>query len=338
MVITYFKSACIAVLLGLPLFVLADQSSPIENIQLLTDHTMDVDNPAWSPDKKWIAISNIKAIEGTEVDELWLVNTADGSKRRLLGKNELGRFGTYGYSIWSIEWVSNNSLTFIVADNDVDSSLIKLSINSPLKFEHTPRDVDEDYFKNLPDKLLTYLAEYYPEGSEQIRNLKERPYWYNWESLAGKWFVHYLRDLDFLIIDQKSMKTTRSYLSTNKIGDNLRFSQIQGKSIAIYPDGHMRRTYCVDEIKPGQKATRLFQLYGYPTLFSAEESPLFVYTRTRGTHPFYHLQLYTFDTRSKLKQFPTEGWHNLAFSQDGKNVAFIKKVDNRRVLYTGLLK
>jgi dipeptidyl aminopeptidase/acylaminoacyl peptidase len=312
----------------------AAESNYLTHIRRLSDPTMDVDNPSWSPDKKWIAASNIR-VDGAEADELWLFDAGSGNKRKLLGADRLATYGAYGYSIWDIKWINNNELSFVLSDNDVDSFLITLSVRSPGHFKESARDPEPEFGKIMPDELKEYLIRYYPEDTDQRIDLEENPTFYHFEYLGGKWYVQHLRDQEILVVDLKAGSHARFFLSlpADQIGDNLEFRQVGNDILAVYPVARSN-DYIADRLGPGQKVVQLFRVGEYPNFFySPADSHLYIYTRTKVEHPIRQLRLYRL--ARTLEPIPTQDWHNFAFSQDGRSIAFIRMENKKRVLYTG---
>ncbi len=309
-------------------------SKYVADVHRLSDESTDLDNPSWSPDKKWIAVSNIKS-DKSEVDELWLFSTDGEKKRKLLGGDELAKWGAFGYSIWEIKWISNDKISFVLSDNDVDSFLITFSIKSPGKFKATDRDPVPELGKTMPGELKEYLSHYYPSDSDNRIDLDENPQFFHFDYFGGKWYVQYLRDRDLLVVDLtvKNHSKLSLSLSSDQIGDNLRFESIGNKILAVYPVAQSN-DYIVDGIYRGRKIAQLFRITDNPYFFySPADSHMYIYTRRDVQFPIKQLKLYRL--ADKLENIPTEDWHNIAFSHDGKNIAFIKIENNKRILYQG---
>lgn len=313
----------------------ASEAGHLTNVHRLSDTSMDVDNPSWSPDRQWIAASNIRIGQEGEADELWLFSTQGGKHRKLLGAEQLANWGSYGYSIWDITWLRNDQISFVISDNDVDSFEISLSLRSPGRLKESPRDPDPALNKKMPDELIGYLDRYYSKDSDQKTDLAENHHFFHFDQFGGKWYVHYLRDLELLVIDlpAKSLSKASLSLPADQIGDNLKFQKVGNKILAVYPV-MQSSDHIADHITSGQKAVQLFRASGYPHFFySPADSHVYVYTRSELEHPFRQVHLYRLS--DKLESIPTQDWHNLAFSQDGKNIAVIKVEQNRRILYRG---
>ncbi len=316
----------------------------ISDVRQLTDTSMDVDHPAWSPDNRFIAFSSIK-ISGTgEADELWIIDAQNGKMRKLLDSTNLQGYATYGYSIWDITWKDTNTLTFIVSDNDVDSWQIKIPLDNPTDMEETFISYEGADLFEFPENLKAFLLEYYPEDSASRKDLVENYYYFHIGEHEGGWHVHHLRDPDFLIVDLKTRKASKHRLSATGIGDNLVFKAFNGKLLAIYPASIEksreagRSWYYIDLIDRKGPATPLVQTAGFPDFKGLTSDEFLVYSRTRTEHPFFQVELIHCSWDGKAVKLPVDGWHNLGISKDNTRIAFIRIIDGKRVLFTGDLK
>ncbi|UCG79170.1 MAG: hypothetical protein JSV21_04915 [Nitrospirota bacterium] len=310
-------------------------ANSIVDIEQITDEKMEADLPAWSPDKKWLAFSNIRVVDGSEQDELWIIEMKSKKMRKLLGNDELKGYGVYGYSLWDIKWKDDSKLTFFISDNDVGLWSIELNIGSPEEFKATERMYDE--YEPMPDDLKAFLKNYYKKGSERKKNLDKYPIWYHKGYIKDKWYVQYLRDREFLIIDLKKNISISSSFSTDDIGDNLEFKTLNNKPVAVYPD-YNGTGYYVDNLESGKTAQLLFKVKGYPNFKDVGNGTVYVYPRTRTSHPFYRTELFMYKWGGTIEKIRTDNWHNLSISDDGKDIAFIKVIGDRRVLFRGKIR
>lgn len=312
----------------------------VRKVKRLTESNMDVDNPSFSPDGKLIAVSNISLVNGVEADELWVVATETGETRKLLDGKALGSYSSKGYSIWNIKWNNMTEVSFWLSDRDSNRMEVTVPIfpgSEPL-FGERVEDVESS--AKMSAMLKMFLLTYYPEDSPRRKHLAEYKFWFQTAEYGGRWYVHYIGEQDFISVDLKKKEALKTSLSTDDIGDELEFRDIGGRLLAVYPCSSKTFEregvpwHYVDEVVPEGRARRLFRVRGYPFIKAVGDSGMFVYGRKRLIYPFYRAVVFYYDG-TELRDFETDGWHNLAFSDDGESVAFIKIEKGIRTLYVG---